>query len=132
VVLDNESVQSGLTRCVGSRVRLSAWVKATKGSTPALWLRVDGTGGELLAFDNMDDRSRSGPFEWTRQEIVLDVIDGAALVNFGVMARGNGTVWIDDVTLERVPTAVHTTKPLPPLMPAPPGAGKRSSKRTTK
>jgi hypothetical protein len=110
-------------RYVGSRVRFSAWVKATKGSAPALWMRVDGTGGEMLAFDNMDGRAKKGPFEWTYQEIVLDVIEGAALVNFGVIARGQGTVWIDDVVLEQVPNVVRTTKPLRPIVAAPPGSG---------
>jgi hypothetical protein len=111
-------------RFTNSRVRLSGWVKATKGSRPALWMRVDGPGGEMLAFDNMEGRSRKGPLDWTYQEVVLDVVDGAALLNFGVIAEGNGTVWLDDVVLEQVPTAVKTTKPLPETVFAPPGANR--------
>src|SRR4051794_17414274 len=48
---------------MGRRVRLSGWVKATKGVSARLWMRMDGENGETLAFDNMDNRARRGPFE---------------------------------------------------------------------
>src|SRR5437899_1645772 len=42
----------------GSRVRLSAWVQASKAVRPRLWMRVDGIWSEMLAFDNVDDRAK--------------------------------------------------------------------------
>jgi AraC family transcriptional regulator len=113
------------------RVRLSAWVKAVKAGKPRLWLRVDGVGGETLAFDNMDERADSGTFKWRRLEIVLDVLPHAATLNFGIILEGHGQAWIDDVMIETVPPKVRATKPLrPPMMPQDGGAQRRGASRT--
>jgi hypothetical protein len=92
----------------GNRVRLSAWVKATEGGKPRIWMCVDSK-SEILAFDNMDNRSMSGPFEWNYQEIVLDVKPPAVMVRYGLILDGDGAAWIDDVRLEVVPRQVRTT-----------------------
>jgi AraC family transcriptional regulator len=112
----------------GRRVRLSGWVKATKGVSARLWMRVDGDSGEILAFDNMDNRSKNGPFEWTRQEIVLDVIPPAALINYGLIVDGGGTGWVDDLVLEVVERKIKSTN----MMQGPgPPAGSREAVRKT-
>jgi hypothetical protein len=102
----------------GKRVRLTAWVKALRAAKPRLWMRVDGAASEMLAFDNMETRAKSGTFGWTRQEIVLDVASPAALVYFGVILGGGGQVWIDDIVLEVVPRKTKSTnqlrEPTPP------------------
>src|SRR4051794_24575806 len=81
----------------GRRLRLSGWVKATKGVSARLWMRVDGEDGNMLAFENMGHRAKNGPFDWTRQVIVLEVIPPAALINYGLIVdgaeRGGSTIW---------------------------------------
>jgi len=94
------------------RIRFSGWVKATKGGAPRLWMRIDGASGETLAFDNMDNRSKPGPFDWRYLEIVLDVEKPAALINFGLINDGNGSAWVDDMTLEVVQGKSRSTDQL--------------------
>jgi hypothetical protein len=110
----------------GRRVRLSGWVKATKGVSARLWMRVDGESSEALAFDNMDDRSKRGPFEWRLQQIVLDVMPPAALINFGLIVAGDGTGWVDDVVLEVVDRRVKSTNTM--QGPGPIGSPERARK----
>ena len=64
---------------LGKRVRFSGYVKArgVKGWA-GLWMRVDSQAnprgcGEMLAFDNMEDRPIKGSSDWTRYDVVLDV-----------------------------------------------------------
>jgi hypothetical protein len=94
---------------LGQRIRLSAWAKAADAGRPRLWMRVDGPNGETLAFDNMDNRSKSGSFDWRPQQVVLDVGKHAALINFGFMLQDRGIAWVDDVTLEVVDRSVKDT-----------------------
>jgi len=111
----------------GRRVRLSGWVKATKGVSARLWMRVDGEDGGLLTFDNMGHRYKNGPFEWTRQEIVLDVMPPAALINYGLLVDGGGTGWVDDLVLEVVEPKVKSTN----MMQGPGPEGNRQWVRKT-
>jgi hypothetical protein len=94
---------------LGRRVRLSAWVKASDAGKPRIWMRVDGQNGETIAFDNLENRSKSGSFDWTLQQIVLDVDKHAALINFGLIVQDRGRAWMDDVVLEVVDRKVKTT-----------------------
>jgi C-terminal processing protease CtpA/Prc len=66
-----------------------------------LWLRIDRAGGQIGFFDNMHDRPirESG---WHYYEIVGGVAADAEAINFGVMLLGEGTVFLDDVSLEVV------------------------------
>src|SRR5204863_2793905 len=94
---------------LGQRVRLSAWVKAGDAGKPRIWMRIDGQNGEVLAFDNMDNRSKRGSFNWQLQQIVLNVNKSAVLINFGFMLEGHGVAWIDDVSLDVVDRKVKDT-----------------------
>ena len=94
---------------LGQRVRLSAWVKASDAGKPRIWMRIDGQNGEVLAFDNMDNRSKNGSFHWQLQQIVLNVNKPAVLINFGFMLEGHGVAWIDDVSLDVVDRKVKDT-----------------------
>lgn len=96
------------------RIRLSAWVKSEKRVRARLWMRIDAVDGRTLAFDNMEHRARSGPFDWTHQEVVLQVPRDSALIHFGLIVEGAGSAWLDDVMLEVVPRSVRTTNLLDP------------------
>jgi hypothetical protein len=94
----------------GKRYRLSAFIRAEGVQDwAALWMRVDGLDGELLAFDNMAERPIGGTIDWRVYRIVLDVTEVATYIAFGVLLSGSGRIWIDDVTFEAVPEAVELT-----------------------
>ncbi|MCA1702335.1 MAG: hypothetical protein LC808_03315 [Actinobacteria bacterium] len=89
------------------RVRLVGWLRteAVVGHGAGLWMRIDGPDGTILDFDNMQhplDRALTGTMDWTRYEIVLDVPPAATAIAFGLLISGRGTVWGDDLCLERV------------------------------
>lgn len=83
------------------KIRFSGYIKTqdvTKGWA-GLWWRVDGDSG-VLAFDNMQDRGASGTTDWKRYEINLPVASDAKNINFGAIFTGEGTAWLDDLTVE--------------------------------
>jgi len=56
------------------RVRFSGALRCEQlDGRVALWMRVDGAGGAMLAFDNMADRPIRGTMDWEHYEVVLDV-----------------------------------------------------------
>ena len=93
----------------GKRVRFSAFVK-TEGAQDwaGLWMRID-KGSQLLAFDNMQDRSIKGTTEWKKYDVVLDVPQNASGIFFGVLLNGTGTVWLSNAKFEIVGPDVPTT-----------------------
>lgn len=94
----------------GKRVRLSGDVRANDVKDWAgLWMRVDGPGGEALAFDNMQDRPIKGTTNWTKYEIVLDVPAQAEEIAFGLLLTGRGDTWIDDLRFDVVSRDIPVT-----------------------
>jgi hypothetical protein len=96
----------------GKRVRMSGYVRSQGVMNWAgLWMRVDGTHGELLAFDNMEDRAIKGTSDWQKCEIVLDVPESGLEIAFGLLLNGAGQAWMDDLSFEVVGKDVPTTGP---------------------
>ncbi len=94
----------------GRRIRLSGFLRSEDVRNWAgLWLRVDGTNGQVLAFDNMQNRALRGTMGWSRQEIVLDVPEASQMVFMGLLLTGPGQVWMDDLKLEVVGTEIPVT-----------------------
>ena len=95
---------------LGSRVRLSAWVKAkdVSGEYAGMWMRVDGP-FSMLAFDNMKSRPVIGSSDWQQVSIVLNVPATAVGIYFGALFRGSGTLIVDDIAIEKVDTSVPVT-----------------------
>jgi C-terminal processing protease CtpA/Prc len=87
----------------GKRVRLSAAIRVdgTSGAGSAyLWLRSDLKNASASGFfDNMADRPVISK-DWAYYEIVGDIEDQADKLRFGLMLLGNGSAWLDDLTLE--------------------------------
>jgi len=106
---------------VGKRVRLSAFVKSENIDRWAgLWMRIDGKVGQApLAFDNMQDRPIKGTSAWRNYEVVLDVPAGATGVFFGILLDGPGTVWLNGLKFEEVPTGIPTTDKVKAPAPGP-------------
>jgi len=94
----------------GKRIDYSAAVfvdSQRPGGRAQLWLRVDRPGGQAGFFDNMLDRPILDAL-WTRRHIVGRVADDAERIAFGVILRGDGRAWVDDVRL------VEAEAPAPP------------------
>ena len=94
----------------GRRVRYSGYLKAELAAQrAALWMRVEGEDGKILAFDNMDERPATGTTAWKKYEIVLDVPEAAQHIALGALFEGKGQIWVDDLKLEVVGQQVAST-----------------------
>lgn len=92
---------------VGKHVRLRASIRvapATAGAKAYLWLRAWGSGsgpGAVLLSDGMEDRPIvSG--EWREYTLEGEVPKGALSINYGLALVGEGTGWLDAISLESV------------------------------
>jgi hypothetical protein len=102
----------------GKRLRFSAAVRsADVENRAALFMRVGGAGDKMLAFDNMRDRPITGSNEWTHHAIVLDVVEDAENIVFGILLSLNGQVWMADIHLDVVGLDVPSTDLLDELIP---------------
>lgn len=100
---------------VGKRVRLSAWIKTEDANDGGghSWLRIDGQErGQMLGFDNMDDRAVKGTTDWQEASVVLDVPTGAAGLAYGFFVQGGGRMWVSGQTMQEVGPDVPTTNML--------------------
>lgn len=100
----------GAQNYLGKRLKLTAFVKGGNvGGWAGLWMRVDGNGGEMLKFDNMQNRPIKGNCEWNQYQVVLDIPQEAHGIAFGVLLSGPGKVWSDQFRFEVVDTRTPTT-----------------------
>jgi hypothetical protein len=94
----------------GTRLRLVGYLRVQDVQGWAgLWMRIDGVDGDLLDFDNMEQRPVRGTSEWIRREVVLNVPPNAFAIAIGALLVGPGQIWIDDFSLEKVGNDVPTT-----------------------
>ena len=103
------------------RLSFSAFMRADGVHRGGLWMRVDGPGGQQLAFDNMQqNRPITGTKDWQRYEVVLDVDQSAQKIAFGVLLVGLGELRIARCAVESVGTDVLVTAPAAPKLPTRP------------
>jgi beta-lactamase regulating signal transducer with metallopeptidase domain len=96
----------------GKRLRFSAWMKTQDANDKGahLWFRVDGAErGQMLQFDNMDNRPVMGTTDWREYAIVLDVPSSAKALAYGFFIHGTGQAWVSGIKLEEVGPDVPTT-----------------------
>ncbi len=94
----------------GKRIKLTAFIKSISVDDWAgLWMRVDGEDGEMLGFDNMQNRPIKGDTDWTQYHVVLDVPEKSTTIGFGVLLSGVGSLWLDDFELNVVDQDVEST-----------------------
>ncbi len=103
----------------GTRLRLSGYLRTQAANRAQMWMRVDGAGGKILGFDNMDSRPVTGTTGWNRYDVVLDVPSDSVDIAFGFLLVSSGKVWGDDFKLERVDNSVPVTSAGPALARAP-------------
>ena len=98
----------------GKRIRLSGYLKTKNvDGWVGFFMRVDGDGKKVLAFDNMQDRPVKGSSAWKKYEIVLNVPQNASNIAYGTILSQNGEVWFDHITIEVVDTNIPVTKENP-------------------
>ncbi|QUL58019.1 helix-turn-helix transcriptional regulator [Paenibacillus tritici] len=95
---------------LGRRMRFSGFVR-TEDVTGwcGLWMRVDDRQQELLAFDNMQNRSIQGTTEWNHYACVLEIPPEADIINIGILLCGSGKVWLGECEFEEVGKDIPVT-----------------------
>jgi RNA polymerase sigma factor (sigma-70 family) len=93
------------------RVRFSGYIKS-EGVEPwaGFWMRVDDVNGEVLSFDNMQERPVYGTTDWQQYDVVLDVPENGFNIALGILLAGSGQLWLDALRLETVDQDVPTTE----------------------
>jgi hypothetical protein len=94
----------------GKRLQFSAALRSQDlENRAALFMRIRGPNGKILAFDNMRNRFITGTNDWAHHAIVLDVADDAEDILFGFLSSLQGQAWMADVKLEEVDRDIPTT-----------------------
>lgn len=108
----------------GRRVALRAELRSGGvDGWAGLWMRVDGKDGQVLAFDNMQNRALRGTSSFKWYSVVLDVPVEAERVSFGVLLHGPGAVFIRELVFEEVDVDVTSTDLVGPLRAQSPAGG---------
>lgn len=94
---------------IGKRLKMSCYIKTKEAMKCAAWCRIDTKNGDVIKFDNMENRSIHGTTDWNYYSIVLDVLEDSASIHFGVLLVGSGEVWIDGIHFEEVDCSVPST-----------------------
>lgn len=70
------------------------------GGWAGIWLRTDGTNGQVLSFNNMEKTGITGTTPW-KEYMIQAPYDGdeAVTINIGALLAGKGQMWLDSVRL---------------------------------
>ena len=95
---------------LGKRLKLSGFLKTKDvDGFSSMWMRVDDKLHDVLQFDNMMDRPIKQTTDWNYYSIILDIPENSAVISFGVILSGRGSVWVDDLKFEEVDENTPTT-----------------------
>ncbi len=110
-----QSIESARYR--GKRIRIRAAIRAEltgMQSSAHLWAHEYNIYNESEWFYTMEDRPiYSG--QWDYYEIESDISELSEKLNFGLMLKGTGTAWIDDISIEVVVPEDFAFAPPAPL-----------------
>lgn len=97
----------------GQSVKISALVRTDDANAGSIWMRVDGSRGQVLRFDNMIPRRKDGALkgtnDWTELQVVLDVPEEAESIHYGFLLIGHGRLWGRDFRIEKIRDNVRST-----------------------
>ncbi|MGN7118989.1 hypothetical protein [Lysinibacillus odysseyi] len=94
----------------GKRLELCCILKTEEVMKCSVWMQVNNTLGDVIHFDNMEDRSIYGTTDWGRHSIVLDVPSESESICFGILLIGDtGKVWVDSFHFKEVDEKTPTT-----------------------
>jgi hypothetical protein len=95
---------------LNKRIRLTAYLKSGEVYFAGIYMNVIGVvegADTVLKYAN---RNREQPIQettdWTLFQITLDVPENSRSIGFGVWLFGQGTLWLDDFTLEEVDNSI--------------------------
>lgn len=84
----------------GKIIEFKGWLKTDSVTGYAgLWLRLNGAGGAVLGFDNMQKKGLRGTKDWTPVSIRLKLPPQTTGIAFGILLVGKGRVWMDDMQM---------------------------------
>jgi serine/threonine protein kinase/tetratricopeptide (TPR) repeat protein len=85
----------------GKKLHFSGHIKTENVADgyAALWFRVDGPAGSVLALDNLQGRGPKGTTAWHEYVIELDIPKSGENIVFGVFLKGNGKAWFDKLQI---------------------------------
>lgn len=100
---------------VGKRLELSGYIASHDAPAGAsLWLRADAADSTTVGFENTLPRGIRGTQDWTYQNIVMDVPPEAAVLMYGAVLNGRGTLYVDDLQFRIVDENTSVTaRPVP-------------------
>lgn len=87
---------------IGKRMKISFFIKTKDAIKCGAWCCIEIKNGDIVQFDNMNNRSIQGTTDWNNYSIVLDVPEVSVSINFGILLVGSGEVWIDRVNFDEV------------------------------
>lgn len=93
----------------GKRLCMSGYIKTQNVESAGMWMRVDGSEGKSLSFDNMQNRNIIGTTSWTKYAIILDVPEDSIYIAFGILLMGQGQMWVSNIQFEPVGNDVPVT-----------------------
>ena len=85
----------------GKNITVKAFMRTEGVENPiGLMLRIDGNqNGDVLEFDNMQQRGITGTEEWEEYSVTLPLPESAKTIYIGAILSGKGKLWIDDFQL---------------------------------
>ncbi len=97
---------------IGKRMKVSCFLKTENVMKCGMWCRVDNASGDVIQFENMDNRPITGTTGWNFYSIILDVPKESTSIHFGILLTGTGKVWADGFNFEEVDLSVPSTNML--------------------
>lgn len=86
----------------GKRLTLVGSLKTENvtGGFAGIWLRVDGAGEEVLAFESMEKQGLKGTSDWKEYRVEVPYAEeDAVTINAGALLVGKGKIWVDSLRL---------------------------------
>jgi len=86
----------------GKTIRFNGYIKTQNASTgyAGLWWRADGDDRKVLSFRNLGDAAPKGTTEWKKYSLEMAVPAETRNINFGALLDGEGTAWVDGLSVE--------------------------------
>lgn len=89
---------------VGKKAVLSGFLRSQDATEVggALVLQANGGGGDILAWNHMNESKLRGTVSWAKHVIEIPIPANTYVLRFGYMLEGPGSLWADDLKLEIV------------------------------
>jgi hypothetical protein len=99
----------------GKKVEVRAWFKGEGvENTIGLLLRIDADVSEIVAFDNLMQKSISAPKEWKEYSVSVKLPEEAETIYIGAIFSGKGKLWVDDFRVLIDGKDISQLQPTPP------------------